>query len=146
MAETRAKAVYDGLVKWSRRGSAIYVSLLIVRWLTYDTPPTSDLQGWVAPVSVWARIPVDRATMALIATWYAFLTQLKIRWALWLPVYLAMFPPLWVIWHLIRLVSSPVFEYLKSFGESSAATDPAATKKGQWSFPKGGIHLALVNV
>ena len=41
-------------------------------------------------------MPPDRATLVALTTLYVFLTQLKFRWAFWLPVYAFAYPAYWV--------------------------------------------------
>src|SRR5438034_3491292 len=123
---------YRDVVKWSRRGSAVVVTILLVRWLTYGTSPTLELRSWIAvPIAAWARLPQDRALIAVIVAWYAFLTQLKIRWAIWLPVYLTLFPLMWLLWRLLVLIGAPLLSSLRSVGETTAASVPGPAK-GQW--------------
>jgi hypothetical protein len=141
-AASKVSQVCRGFVKWCRRGSAVLVTFFLLRWLLYGTPPTLELRSWLAvPLRHLTRLPEDRALIAVIVAWYAFLTQLKIRWALWLPIYLAFFPLVWTFWRLFLLIGAPAVGYLKSVGESTVASVPA-TSKAYRSFPKKRVWLA----
>lgn len=144
---TTSSKAYSLFVKWTRRASAVAATFLIARWSVWGTSPTLELQLWIsAPFGAWAQLPADRALIAVIAGWYAFLSQLKVRWALWLPIYLVLFPVSWILWILLRIIGAPVFDYLKSLGENTAASAPPKTQESRWSFPTKRAWLALLFV
>jgi hypothetical protein len=136
---------YAFFVKWLRRTSSFAFTFLILRWVLSGTSPVLEMRVWIAgPISEWALLPVDRALIVVVAVWYAFLSQLKVRWALWLPIYLLLFPVSWVAWTLLRIVGTPVFGYLKSLGENATGSVPQTTPVNRKSFPTKRTWLALL--
>jgi hypothetical protein len=139
-----AALVYSKAVKWSRRLSAITVNLLLVNWFVFGVAPTNQLTQWLSPILVQLEpIPRGRVVAALLVLWYAFLTQLKIRWALWLPIYLVIFPALRIFWKIFKYAAGTLADQTRSLGEAGTATLPQKTAKTKRSFPVKQVWLVL---
>jgi hypothetical protein len=147
--ETPARKRYGTVIKWCRRLSAAILWLLISNWIRGASSPVVQVERLLSPVLVHLQpFPADRSTVALITLWYAFLTQLKIRWALWLPFYCVLYPIWWICWtgakvfaKTVVFAASPLIGQLESLNETgTTATSPQSGKTPR-SFPRKRVWL-----
>src|SRR5262249_34148459 len=125
--------LYRAFVKWSRRLSAVVIWVLIVRWITGAGSPITQIATSLAPVLTYFEpLPLRRSAIALLMCWYALLTQMTIRWALWLPGYFAVYAPWLITKCVVKLLvllfkivgktvafaAAPLFKQLESIGET----------------------------
>jgi hypothetical protein len=140
-AAKQSRGVYNWIVKWARRFTAFATWFLIIRWAWVGTPPMDEIRRFIAPplASVTA-LPPEQAATLLLVVWYAFLTQLKIRWFLWLPFYAFLFPVGWLALIVLRLLSVPLLNLGKSVDTAATAAEPIA---GTASVPTKRLWLLL---
>lgn len=154
---TSQPKVYLLVVKWCRRLTAVGAWFLVVQWMRGSPPPLVQIEQYAEPVlRILAPMPVHRTAMAAVIFWYAFLSQLKIRWAFWLPVYVLVSPPWWVLYRVTAVVFwllgktfaslvAPLFQSAQTAvenpaGQKSATTQPAK----QWPKKKLWVLLFFV--
>ncbi len=96
----------------------------------------------------------------MLTCWYAFLTQLKIRWALWLPFYFVIYPVWWmskiglklfgfalkIVGRTAAFAATPLIKQLETIGQTPISSDDAAlsapSRKAK-SLPKKRVWLLL---
>jgi len=113
---------YQHFVLWSRRGSAILINVWIVGCaVTHDWWLRIPVVKTLSAVAHGA-IPPWNLGLALAVLWYAFLSQLKIRWVLALPVYLIFFPA----FKLFCVAAKPGVRALRALFDPSPNSEPQA--------------------
>jgi len=123
-----ASSIYSQVVKWSRRTTAVATWALLIRWAAVGTTPMDELRTCFAPfLASVTTLPADRAATLLLVVWYAFLTQLKIRWFLWLPFYILVFPAWWLGWIALRALSVPLVNLAKSVDTAATVAQPVTS-------------------
>jgi hypothetical protein len=85
-------------VKYSRRGSALLVNVFVVYRIAAGQGAAQVLTAKALTYLPYlGDLTPSRFAVLALLTWYAFLSQLKIRWAFfWLPIYLLLFPMSWL--------------------------------------------------
>jgi hypothetical protein len=154
MEETIPTNKYGLVIKWCRRLSAAAVWILLIRWFRGAPAPASQVERLLYPVlDRLAPFPSDRAAVAIMTLWYAFLTQLKIRWALWLPFYFVLYPIWWglwtgatIFWKTIALAAGPVVKQLESLNEIGIEGKKTQPAKARGAFPRKRVWLIALFV
>ena len=101
---------------------------LLVRWARGGASPFATTEWILEPWFASSPIPIDRAAVALLAIWYAFLAQLTFRWAAWLPFYCVLGPVWWsckIAWRLLVL-------FLTVLGNSAAIAARPLLRRLEW--------------
>lgn len=120
---------YERLVKWLRRLTALATNAYVISWIVTGASPTRDILGWLSTnVSQAIGISAARLLVALLVGWYLFLSQLKPRWILFLPLYVIFWPSWRLGATLFNLTVTPTLRRLGMFGHS-LATPPANTSE-----------------
>jgi hypothetical protein len=87
-------------------------------------------------------------TLVLVTVWYVFLTQLKIRWAVWLPFYSILYPSYWVLKTGLSLFGKAIALITSGFWSLFKRLDPGrrlgdAPTKARRRIPTKRIWLSL---
>lgn len=115
------------LVTWARRSSSIAVWVGIAIAALSHEITLSSLLSAVTPLGQKVGLAPARALGLVAVLWYAYLSQLKIRWVLWLPVYLVTYTPYVVVVTFISFLWSLGARVLKTSTETTSA--PSAKRR-----------------
>ena len=153
-----ARKWYERFVKWSRRIIAVLVVFLVARWLRGGSNPATEVERWFTPISGYlAPISPARMAVASVTIWYAFLTQLQLRWAMWLPIYFFVYPLLFsakviakVLGILLKFLgktavfaAGPFIRQIESLGAGEATSTVPKSSRSIRSFPTKRVWLLL---
>jgi hypothetical protein len=117
------------LLKWGRRLTAMWLFGSICFWAAGGSSPGAQLERLLGQVPLdAAMLPIGRVLVISAVLWYAYLSQLKVRWALWLPFYFLLFP-FWLLLTLgLRLFAAPLGAFVNSLaGAEETLSVPVAT-------------------
>ena len=128
------KALYQQLVKWSRRVKSFVAYGVVISWFFGGHSPIAMAAEKFAPITLFGLHGRDVCVLLLIC-WYAFLSQLTIRWALWLPFYVLLFPVWCVLWVVGKAALRPVLDSLTRAGEAGASPPASKGESSQRRFP-----------
>ena len=139
---------YRTVVKWSRRLTAFAAWVIVFRWIRGESP-LSQLRNLFAPILPYATpISPSRASIALITCWYAFLTQLRVWWALWLPFYSVLFPlystsklVLRIVGKAFLVAANPIVKAIESLDAPLDSQTPKAKTAKRRPFPTTKVWL-----
>ena len=118
------------VVTWARRGSAWLLWSLCVNWAIGGLPPRLEIQRWLDPCVVGiTALPHDRVWTALAILWYAFLSQMRVGWAIGLPFYLLLYPLFWVVYHVVRMAVGAGGGQFKAVADAKPTSHSKTKKK-----------------
>ncbi len=143
-ASSRVRVGYVGVVKWSRRLSALAANALLLRWALSGVAPFEEVVRWLGTsLAPEFALPPERILFAAVIVWYTFLSQLKLRWAVWLPVYLLVFPAAWFLRTVLAFASIPLVSYAKSLSEDDTANVTQPSPRRRRALPLKRLWLVL---